>query len=70
MKLEAQMFKKERAGARYIWRENALKANIDEAGERERRADIEGEEHVQFLGKKLRKVKESHVKHEVEVCEM
>ena len=49
---------------------NALKDKIDEAEERERRAEIEGEEHVRFLGEKLQKVKESRAKHEVEVSEM
>ena len=31
-------------------RENALKAELPEAKEREQRTDIEGEEHVYFLG--------------------
>ena len=36
------MFEAERSRARQIWRENALKANLDEVEERERRAEIEG----------------------------
>ena len=70
MELESQMFEEERARARHRWRVNVLKAELAEAEERERRADIKGEEHVRFLGEKLRKVKESQAKHEVEVCEM
>ena len=50
MELEAQVFETERARARQIWRDNALKADIAEAEERERRDDIEGEEHMRFLG--------------------
>ena len=50
MELEAQAFEAERARSRQIWRENALKSELDEAEERERRAEIEGEEHVRFLG--------------------
>ena len=42
MELEAQMFKAERARAIQSWRENALKAELDEAEERERRSDIKG----------------------------
>ena len=38
--------------------------------EREQRDDIEGEENVRFLEEKLRKVKESQAKHEVEVRDM
>ena len=38
--------------------------------EREWRSEIEGEEHVRFLGEKLRKMKESQANHEVEVREM
>ena len=38
--------------------------------EKEQKDNIEGEDHVQFLGEKLRKLKESRVKHEVEVREM
>ena len=64
------MFEAERDKARHIWRENARKVELNEAEERERRADIEGEEYVRFLGEKLLKVKESQVKHEVEVREM
>ena len=37
MELKAQMFEAERARARQIWSENALKANISEAEERDRR---------------------------------
>ena len=70
MTLEAHMFKAERARARQIWRENALKADLSEAEEREPRAEIEGEEHVRFLGEKIWKAKESRAKHEVDVCEM
>ena len=40
MELEAQVFEAERARARHIWRENALKAELAEAEERERRAEI------------------------------
>ena len=50
MELEAQVFEAERSRARQIWRENALKADLAEVEERELRADIEGEEHVRFLG--------------------
>ena len=50
MELEAQVFEEERARARQIWRENVLKAELAEAEERERRDEIEGEEHVRFLG--------------------
>ena len=64
------MFEAEGAKSRHIWIENALKVDLNEAEERERRADIEGGEYVRFLGEKLLKVKESQVKHEVEVREM
>ena len=70
MELKAQMFKAERAQVRHKWGENTLKSYLGEAEERDRRSDIEGEEHVRFLGEKLRKVKESRAKHEVEVREM
>ena len=50
MELEAQVFEVERAKARRSWRENALKAKLSEVEERDRRDDIEGEEHVRFLG--------------------
>ena len=50
MKVEAQVFVAERARARQSWREKTLKADIAEAEERERRDDIDGEEHVQFMG--------------------
>ena len=50
MELEAQLFEADRARARHSWRENALKADLAEAEEKDRRADIEGEEHVRFLG--------------------
>ena len=50
MELEAQVFEAERARVRQSWRENVLKAELAEAEEREQRAEIEGEEHVQFLG--------------------
>ena len=36
------MFKVERARGRQSWRENALKADLDEAEERERRDEIGG----------------------------
>ena len=39
MELEAQVFDAERYRARQIWRENALKEEIAEAEERERRAN-------------------------------
>ena len=64
------MFEAERVRARQICGENALKAYIVEAEEREWRSEIEGGEHVRFLGEKLRKVKESWDNHEAEVCEM
>ena len=64
------MFMAERDRWRHIWRENSIKADIYEAEERERRSDIDGEEHMQFLGEKLRKLKESRAKHEVEVRAM
>ena len=50
MELEAQVFEAERARARHIWRENVIKAQIAESKERERRDDIEGAEHMKFLG--------------------
>ena len=50
MELEAQVFEAERSRARQSWRQNALKAELAESEERERRAEIEGEEHVRFLG--------------------
>ena len=50
MELEAQVFETERARARQSWRENSIKSELSEAEEREPRADIEGEEHVRFLG--------------------
>ena len=61
-----------RARARQIGRENALKAELAGVEEMERRAEIEieGEKHVRVLWEKLRKVKESQVKHKVEVREM
>ena len=59
MELEAQVFEAERDGARQSWRENALKDGLAEAEEREWSAEIDGEEHMRFLGYKLRKVKES-----------
>ena len=40
MELEAHMFEAERARARQSWRENALKAKLAEAEERERRDEI------------------------------
>ena len=43
MELKAQLFEAERARSIQIWRENALKDDIYEAEERERRNDIEGE---------------------------
>ena len=70
MELEAQVFEAERARERQRKRENALKAEISEAEEREWRAGIEGGDHVRFLGEKLRKAKGSQAKHEVEVREM
>ena len=50
MELEAQVFEAERARARQSWRDNALKADLSEVEERERRDDIEGEDQVRFLG--------------------
>ena len=50
MKVEAQVFVAERARARQSWRENALKDELTEAEERERRYEIEGGEKVRFLG--------------------
>ena len=49
MEIEAQMFEAERARARQSWKDNALKAEIAEVEERDRRDDIEGEENVQFM---------------------
>ena len=43
MEIEAQMFEAERDIVRQIWRGNAIKSNIAESYERERRDDIEGE---------------------------
>ena len=70
IELEAQVFEAERARAIHIWRENALKAKLAEAEEREKSNEIEREEHVRFMGWKLGKVKEFRAKHEVEVHEM
>ena len=50
MELRAQVFETERARMRQSWRENAIKADLAEVEEREQRAEIEGEEHVRFLG--------------------
>ena len=47
-----------------------IKAEISEEEERDQRDEIKGEEHVRFLGEKLRKVKESRAKHEMEVHDM
>ena len=47
-----------------------LKADLVEVYERDWMDDIEGEKHVQFLGDKLRKVKEFLAKHKVEVRKM
>ena len=52
MELEAQMFEAERSRARQIWRENALKADLTEAEERDRRAEIKGGEHFWLLAEK------------------
>ena len=70
MEPEAQMFEEERVRERQSRREKVIKANISEVEERERRDDIEGDENVRFLEEKLRKVKESRAKHEVEVRKM
>ena len=50
MEIEAQVFTAERDRAIQSWRENALKDELSEVEERERRDDIYREEHVQFLG--------------------
>ena len=50
MELEAQVFEADRKRARQTCRENAPKVKIAEAEENERRAEIEGEDHVRFLG--------------------
>ena len=50
MEPKAQVFEAEKARARQIWRENVLKAELVEVEERDWRAEIEGEEHVLFLG--------------------
>ena len=50
MELKVQVFEAERDTARQSWRENTLKAELAEAEERERRDDIEGEEHAWFMG--------------------
>ena len=50
MELEAQVFEVERDRARQSWRENEIKYELAEAEERERRAEIEGEEHLRFMG--------------------
>ena len=50
MELDAQVFEAERARARQSWRENTLKAELYDAEDRDQKDDIEGEEHVQFLG--------------------
>ena len=52
MEIEAQMFKAERSRARQIWRENSLDAELAEAEERERRAEIKGGDHVRLLADK------------------
>ena len=64
------MFEAERARTRQSWRENALKDELAKTEEREWSAEIDGEEHMRFLGYKLRKVKESWAKHDAEVHEM
>ena len=46
------MFKAERSRARQIWRENSLDAELAEAEERERRAEIKGGDHVRLLADK------------------
>ena len=50
MELEAQVFEAERDRTIQRWGENALKAELAEAEEREQRNNIEREEHVRFLG--------------------
>ena len=42
IELEAQMLEAERYKERHIWRENALKADLAEAGGREKRDAIKG----------------------------
>ena len=64
------MSEAERSRATQIWKDNAPKSKMAEVEERERRADIKGEDHVRFLGEKLRKMKESWAKHDVEVRDM
>ena len=70
MESEAHMFKAERARARQSWRENVFKAELTEAEERERRDEIEGEEHLLCVRENLRKAKEYRTNNEVEVREM
>ena len=70
IELELQAFEAERSRARQSWMENVLKAELTEVEEKEQRAEIEGEEHVRFMGYKLWKVNESRAKHDVEVCKM
>ena len=50
MELEAQVFEAERARSIQSWSDNALKSELYEVEERDRRSEIEGEEHVRFLG--------------------
>ena len=64
------MFEAESDRARQIRREKALKAELIESEESERRDEIKVEEHVQFLGEKLQKVNESCIKDEAEVRNM
>ena len=64
------MFEAERDRARQIRREKALKTELIESEESERRAEIKVEDHVQFLGEKLQKLKESCIKDEAEVRNM
>ena len=70
MELEAQVFEAERDRARQIWRENERNYKTNEAEDRERRYEIEGEENMRFLGEKLQKMKESRAKHDVKVRKM
>ena len=51
IELKVQVFEAERARARKSWKENALKAELAEAEERERRDDIDGEDTSSLWGR-------------------
>ena len=57
MEIEAQMFEAKRDRARWSWMEKSLKYKLSKAEDMESKDEIEGEEHVRFLGEKLCKCK-------------